>query len=358
MEDGQIEENIFSYSYDPCYEWQGNDDSQSSGPSRQNARPRAVVRFVVLRSAILPKKQTVAVVDGYTQVEFGRDVPPAGSETPRIRLKEMEVSKYHANAYWDAQGQNWAIVDMGSKHGTFLKSSSSAASSSFVIDGERGTRLSSPRVASMPRSLHHLDQLTIGSTTFLIHLHEDGLPCPDCALTDREEVPLFDVRRKRKREEEAAISGSQPGQGGVQKDPKKALSVLKRSLLRRHEESVPSSRSSTPSSSYVDRSARRRALHPSSAPDTPGVPLTAPIAPPPATLQSASGDRSLPPGPRPEPVSAPPTPVPSSNVGHKLLLKQGWQPGTSLGQHDSDRMALVEPLELAASKNRAGLGMR
>jgi len=38
-------------------------------------------------------------------------------------------------------------------------------------------------------------------------------------------------------------------------------------------------------------------------------------------------------------------------------MKQGWQPGSTLGQPESDGTALVEPLEVTVRKNRAGLGM-
>ncbi|TFK50109.1 hypothetical protein OE88DRAFT_1597609, partial [Heliocybe sulcata] len=313
------------------------------------------LRLVILRSTVLPKKQAAAVLDGYEEGQIGRDAAPAGSETPRIRLKEMEVSKYHANVYWDSERRQWAVVDMGSKHGTFLRSSSSSfASSSLAGPEERGIRLSPPRVASMPKALHHLDQLSIGGTTFLVHLHEDGLPCADCALHERAEVPLFAVPKKRKREE-SSVPVNEPGlQPKQQHDPRKALSSLKRSLLHRHDDSTSSSRFSTPSAPYVDRSARRRALHATSASETPGV-MPPPLQKAASAAQSAVVDPN--PNPLPEPVSAPPTPLSSSNIGHKLLMKQGWQPGTSLGQAESEGTALIEPLQVAISKNRAGLGM-
>jgi hypothetical protein len=59
-------------------------------------------------------------------------------------------------------------------------------------------------------------------------------------------------------------------------------------------------------------------------------------------------------------VSQPPTPLPTSNIGHRLLMKQGWTPGNALGVSDplDDRVGLVEPLEVKSSKNRAGLGIK
>ncbi|KIL54363.1 hypothetical protein M378DRAFT_814928 [Amanita muscaria Koide BX008] len=56
------------------------------------------------------------------ELQLGRDVPLTGMNTPKVRLKEMKVSKLHATVFWDAQRLEWSFVDMGSTHGTFLKS--------------------------------------------------------------------------------------------------------------------------------------------------------------------------------------------------------------------------------------------
>lgn len=100
--------------YSPMLEWPG---VASTGPSVTPAtdgvdgnelstsvsevRSSASLRLIAEHSSILPKKQTIAVIDGYDEVQIGRDLAPRGSDTPRIRLKEMEVSKFHATVYWD-----------------------------------------------------------------------------------------------------------------------------------------------------------------------------------------------------------------------------------------------------------------
>jgi hypothetical protein len=80
-----------------------NTADSGSGGSRQ--------LFVTLRSSILPAKQKVDILDSYFEVQIGRDIAILGSVTPRIRLKELEVSKLHATAYWDVQERNgmWSI---------------------------------------------------------------------------------------------------------------------------------------------------------------------------------------------------------------------------------------------------------
>ncbi|KAA1467462.1 hypothetical protein DENSPDRAFT_832516 [Dentipellis sp. KUC8613] len=381
MEDGEISEPAAANhapGYDPAYEWPGTEDPSTSDapqPSHaltSNSRDRPTLRLIVEKSSILSPKRRLAILEGYTEIQIGRDLAPPGSETPRVRLKEMEISKLHATIFWDTDRLEWAIVDMGSKHGTFVASSGGegrGAPTGPVMRDERGIRLSVPRTASVPRRLRHMDRLTLGSTTFVVHVHEERLPCVECsasAQTPGDEIPLFDARQK-----ESAAAGSaqkrkhEPDEVedkrtvGMGRDAKKALTSLKRDLLNRHSSSPgPSSGQSTPG--YVDRSARRRALHSSSAPDMPGMP---PIMPPPIPSRQKPVPMPVPP-PRPPspPRSAPPMPLNVTNVGHKLLMKQGWEPGTALGlpetEPDSESRRLIEPLEVNSTSHRAGLGMQ
>ncbi|KAJ7727291.1 hypothetical protein DFH07DRAFT_851884 [Mycena maculata] len=351
MEAGEIPESRAASptppDYDPSHEWPGEvfNDADSSDVYGSNAGPssRPSLRLLVLRTSVLPAKQTLAITDGYTELQFGRDVAPS-PDIPRIRLKEMEVSKLHATAFL---GDNaaWHLVDMGSKHGTFLQPRSSTVAA----------RLSPPRVASVPRQLHHLDTLAIGSTTFLVHIHAETAPCEDCCSTLQNEIPLF-LSQKRK-----AAKVSSPDARYLPASAKKALTMLKQRLL------APSTagpvRSET--TSYTDRSARRRSLYTTSRLDAPGVaapvhraePLasTSQLLPPPTRPPSESWNPPI-----PVTTSQPPAPLPATNVGHRLLLVQGWTPGSSLGiseGRDGDRIGLTAPLEVASTTRRAGLGM-
>ncbi|PFH53069.1 hypothetical protein AMATHDRAFT_55439 [Amanita thiersii Skay4041] len=389
MEDGEINEYLAAqsmshhrnsaYVYVPAYEWPGEPSSVTldtavgeSFPAETSYKPRKKskstkpsFRLVVLRSSVLPVKQRLAIVDGYTEVQLGRDAPP-GKGTPKVRLKELEVSKLHATVFWDSQRQEWSVVDMGSKHGTFLKS----VVPEFHPVDDVGVRLSAPRVASMPKKLQHLDRLTLGSTTFLVHMHAKQIPCEDCSPVEDDEIPLF---HSQKMFQTSAVKRSRDSAGldepsyalKLEKDPKKSLTMLKHSLLSRHNEQDSLSRSQSPTENaaqYVDRSARRRALFPSSHVDSPGVlPVPSLVTPPISRLASPATTPDTP-GPSFEPVSKPATPLPSSNIGHRLLMKQGWTPGTALGMSaadmDGDRIGLVEPLQISPLAHRAGLGRR
>ncbi|GLB40186.1 putative forkhead associated domain containing protein [Lyophyllum shimeji] len=354
--------------HDPAYEWPG-DPSSTPSPYQEPLPPSEPVialrpnqptfRLIVLRTSILPSKHRLAVVDGYSEIQFGRDVPAAGSTTPKIRLKEMEVSKIHATAYWDASRREWGVVDMGSVHGTYLQPASASGD-------DRGVRLSPPRQASIPRKLGHMDRLTIGGTTFLVHMHADHLPCEECWTSGKDEIPLFPVSKSSRAtalEPLRATGAWDANQQSVSytpkppKDAKKALTMLKQSLLTRHGDASPRSNYTPPADApaqYVDRSARRRTLMPTSHSDAPGV--SSPSA---SIWVDSPPPRSR--SPVIEPTSQPPAPLPSSNIGHRLLMKQGWEPGTALGSPmdpNEGRTGLLEPIEVGASVNRAGLGLK
>ncbi|KAJ7158818.1 hypothetical protein C8R46DRAFT_1110382 [Mycena filopes] len=327
--------------YDPSQEWPGDDEEPAEAADvGQSTRPS--FRLLVLRTSVLPAKRTLVITDGYTELQFGRDVA-SSQDVPRVRLKEMEVSKFHATAY--ADNDSWHIVDMGSKHGTFLQPQASTTA----------VRLSPPRVASIPRRLHHLDTLAIGSTTFLVHIHPERAPCSDCCSTFDNEIQLFASNKRKATKVPEPDAGYLPA---TSRDPKKALTMLKQRLLT----SSSSGPVRSESTNYTDRSARRRSLYPTSRLDAPGIVPTLRAEP----LASTSHLPRLPAPsepwnpPIPVTVSQPPTPLPTTNVGHRLLLAQGWTPGSSLGSsEDSDegRIRLTAPLEVTSTSQRAGIGM-
>jgi len=168
------------------------------------------------------------------------------------------------------------------------------------------------------------------------------VPCDECTSTGQGVIPLFAVPTRTTAEKRPAdvapIAHTQ--------DAKKALTSLKRTLLARHPASTPSP------ASYVDRSTRRRAMHPTSQFDSPGVPSPRSSSPGPT---KSSHEPSRTPSVSTE-EQQPSVPLPEHNVGRQLLLKQGWQPGTALGSATDD--GLVEPIEVHPTAHRAGLGMR
>ncbi|RXW21049.1 hypothetical protein EST38_g4811 [Candolleomyces aberdarensis] len=327
--------------YVPSYEW--------PGPVSEEAEPNlgttstSFLRLVAVNSAILPSKHKVAILTGYPEIQFGRDKPASGAIIPRIRLREMEVSKIHSTAYWNGAEKEWALVDMGSVHGTFWQSGQQMDEASEPTPGPSKVRLSPSRVASLPRPLQHLDHVTIGSTTFSIHIHDDELPCLECASASNE-IPLFhDTRTTKVAAAKATDPTGHQEAGQVKTNPKKSLEMLKKSLLQQH------SYASGPISSsqrYTDRAERRRQMHGSLPP------------PPPALGPQRTKPRLERATPPPvEPVSDPPQQISSSNVGHHLLTKMGWQPGETLGHESDGANHLLEPIQVKHSANRAGLGV-
>lgn len=345
LEGSPIPESVEEYSdYNPAFEWPGEDESDSSFKSGSSypvpIKGQPILRLVVLQSSILPSKRKIAVLDSYHEAQLGRDVQATSSATPRVRLKEMEVSKLHATVYWDGSRKEWNVVDMGSKHGTFFQS----GTTSQAI----GLRLSPPKFSSIPRRLRHGDRLSIGSTTFAVHIHENQRPCQDCTVSRPLEIPLFPaaLQRTMNAEPESVSVGLQ--MPGNKRDPKRRMTMLKRSLLKLHDE--PKDPTSNTDNNYIDRAARRRMLHISSYSESPGVPsLSA------ATLPRDTNHSGC---PTPEPSSQPATPINSSNIGHRLLVQQGWTPGTALGNPSELRDGLIEPLEVRLKQNRAGLGSK
>lgn len=336
-------DGVLDLTYDPTLEWPGDDaDTEHDNPlvssASQLAHSSPTCRLIVQVTSILPRIQRLAVIEGYPEVQIGRDAASPGTVTPRIRLKEMEVSKLHATIYWDNGRAEWGLVDMGSKHGTFHSRHHSG-----ITSEAKGSRLSPPRVASMPRYLQHLDTFSIGGTTFVVHIHENGLPCSECSRGDDDDIPLFTtkatatlVHGKRERDEESAYLPSDKA-----KDPKKALSLLKRSLLSRRPTEKPDSSAPT---NWVDRSARRRAMHP------PSPPLSRKQSPLPASTHSPPQDTPI------ASTSSAPEQVSSNNIGYRMLAKQGWTPGTSLGVASDDTQHALEPIVVPSTSNRVGLG--
>jgi hypothetical protein len=331
----------FEESYDPSLEFPGiEEEGEIPDLPPTEAVPSVTstcfLRLVVLKSAALPSKYRLAILSGYPEIQFGRDKPVADTVVPRIRLREMEVSKFHATAYWDGDKQEWGLVDMGSMHGTFWGSGSESLSSKV--------RLSAPRTASLPQPLHHLDRLSVGKTTFEVHIHQDDLPCEVCASSGHE-IPLFHDSGKEKSVEKV-------GKREVlepRADPKKSLSMLKSSLLQQHHQPYPTSSSLV---KYTDRADRRRRMY-GSLPPGPGPHLLMQV------VQRHHSTYEPPPPPPQRVVSDPPQAVSSSNVGHGLLTKMGWQPGTTLGLPASgtDGNHLLEPIQVKHTTHRAGLGV-
>ncbi|KAG8887456.1 hypothetical protein FRB98_009600 [Tulasnella sp. 332] len=353
-----------------------SDDPPADSPSRPSCR------LIVVASDFI-SKTSVVIVDVHDTVMVGRDRQPA----PHIRLKEMMVSKHHAYIFWDDATAGWSIVDNGSVHGTFVTPNDTMNTSTTSP-----TRLSPARTASLPRSLQHGDRVNIGSTTFEMHIHQDGQPCATCGATDAGKTHLVVVDEKHKKKPPP----TDPKSGGQyvnqeKEDPKVTMQRLRKNLLSRSSYQPSSTKRPAPlpaphgeSSSYVDRAKKRRYLNvdygpsgPEAQLDTPGLSSSVGAAPLPARryhqvmskLRQVEllGEQSMssvphlavsnPPHGTSTPASQPP--LDGDNIGHRLLVKQGWRQGEGLRSVDEpDRSALVEPLQVRMLEHRAGLGSR
>lgn len=326
-----------------------------------DARP--LCRFLVQQSDVL-RLGSVVVVDSYETLLVGRD----RQRLPQIRLKELAVSKHHAYIFWDEETTTWSLVDNGSVHGTFITSN---AKSGPTVSPDR---LSPPRTASLPRSLHDGDQVTIGSTTFGIHIHHDGTPCVAC---DSDETVKLLTDAKSKPQNLAPALHELPETG--REDARIALQRLKNTLLKAPTYSTKRTIGMNPASAYTDRAKRRRQttvdygvqVHETATQSTATASSQAYRKHPSlinrqlAVLESADGQ--TPQSASASPVTTPfssehntpvhAEPLDSCNVGHKLLMKQGWKVGEALGNVTrSDRSALREPLKVRLLERRAGLG--
>lgn len=124
----------------------------NSPPRKSKSTASPFLRLVVLgSSAISPPLSVVVLSTGTTSLGRDKSLDPF---EPRIRLKELAVSKNHAYIFFNWDERSWQVVDSGSMHGTFLR----GAQKERGVE-EREKRLSTSKVASKPFSLEHGEQV-------------------------------------------------------------------------------------------------------------------------------------------------------------------------------------------------------
>ncbi|QRV75199.1 FHA domain protein [Ceratobasidium sp. AG-Ba] len=320
------------------------------------AHNTAFLRLTVLTSSVLSRRGVV-LIDSYDEVSIGRD----RCATPRLRLKELAVSKYHASIYWDTRTQLWSLVDMGSTHGTHLVSPESTEAqlsgsvSDYGYNLSKSNRLSAPKTASLPRPLSHLQHIIVGGTTLVVHMHSDQQPCDACTIVGNNLVSL-----------ETLKGSGEATTGTIRGEPEphtaNPLKVLRQNLLLSptYSVSVCNQEDLLRSGTYVDRAERRRQRFPGWRDDYARREVTPSRSTPNRQFRLREPDvpRLRSDGSIQDLETA--TPIPLSNVGHRLLAKQGWTLGSALGVRSGDEIAsnaLTEPLVLQGTIDRRGLGM-
>ena len=329
-----------THGYDPSLEFPGVDsEPELVHDNVDMTTKRKPFRLVIVQSSVVPSKRCIADVSAHAEVSVGRDIPSEPG-APRLRLKEMAVSKYHAVIFWDAQMNRWGLVDVGSVHGTFIQGHGTLMSE----------RLSAAKSASHPRYLSNLDVVKIGGTVMVCHLHqEEDVNCGDCILSAGNELSLVhELKLSHPQTNATRLPLPQEPQNA-----KKAIAKLKTRFLQ--QDYKRNDGHDTSENTYVDRAASRRMhLGPS---DPPVVSSTLKSAPPPtlqtrtvyARLSQATSDPTR----NPTQTTEAAQPIPISNIGHRLLSMQGWKPGTGLGV---DQSGVTEQPIAKQMANRAGLG--
>jgi hypothetical protein len=87
----------------------------TASPSPPAETPNHLLRLVVLSSPSLTEGHVAIIDTREGGIQLGRDRCEKGGH-PRVRVKEMEVSKSHAVIYWGAGGDGedgWWVVDLG-----------------------------------------------------------------------------------------------------------------------------------------------------------------------------------------------------------------------------------------------------
>lgn len=360
------QDTLSGYERHPAYGGpaKGNNVTESRGrsPSPTKETPHHLLRLVVLESPSLSVGH-VAVIDAREGgVQLGRDRCEKGGH-PRVRVKEMEVSKTHAVVYWgqggDEQTDGWWVVDLGesvyqasssttdrqpgSTHGTFMAVQSETADDidgEPLSDGDTGVtaphRLSEPKISSLPYPLAHKSVLSLGQTRFEVHLHESW-PCEACQLGRGNEVPIDTGEAPGGEAHSTSASqgngyamNSQERRENRETKRKREMAALKDSLLNRSSGQTVKEATYDGRNRYIDRSAIRRQMHPRSPPRQ--RPVTVP-------------------DPEAEVVKSKPAPV--STFAQNMMAAQGWAPGSGLGKGQSGRS---EAIEVKMRVEKRGLG--
>ncbi|CAH1796253.1 unnamed protein product [Owenia fusiformis] len=215
-----------------------------------------------------------------------------------VRIPDLNVSKMHAEVKYIEDWKKYGITDHASQNGTFVNNE----------------RISKPKVMGKPFPLSHRDELKIGGSTFLLHIHPGTETCDECepgqiqAAQKLEQTKDFVVQSKTDRDLER----------------KKQLKLIKKKFGLEKTAYDDSKAINNPA--YKDKAGERRKKVGS---ENPFEKHEAP----------ASVHREISEG----------------NKGHRMLKKMGWASGEGLGK--AQRGGITEPIKVVIrSKQSAGLG--
>ena len=278
-----------------------DEESQSGEDEVEEKKYPPCIRAIVMQSDILPVGSlNMITCIGLT---FGRT--EGGNNY--LQMSDVEVSKEHAKVFYDEKSNEYLVQDLGSKNGTFIN----------------GSRLSESKQDSDGRKLSHGEQLKIGSTIFLLHIHPGIETCDEC-----EPGQVQAQLKAREMEDEVQITRvvSSANDANPESLRKKELKRLKkRYMLGNTEHEVNSEIASNNAGKYKDRAQTRRKIVGSEAPSG-------------AVIESSASVFK---------------PIQSENKGRLMLEKMGWVDGEGLGKTKTGR---TEPVMATVRETGRGLG--
>lgn len=270
------------------------------------------IRAIVIRSEKL-NVGTLFIIT-YTGGTIGREK----DFSHVIRVPDVEVSKTQCTIEFDKERRQFFICDVGSRNGTFLN----------------GVRLSESKQKSEPQVITHGDELTLGNTTFHLHIHPGSQTCDSCepgqvqaqaqGQTQVQQGMSVDL------DDEVCITkvvqGNKPiNSSSISEQRKSVLKRIKKAYALEESDFCEKAVDGTLTGKYKDRAEVRRTKVGS---DVPVV--IADDAP-------ASVHR----------------PISTDNVGRQMLEKMGWSEGEGLGREGAGRR---EPVIVEVRDSLRGLG--
>ncbi|XP_022248590.1 angiogenic factor with G patch and FHA domains 1-like isoform X3 [Limulus polyphemus] len=293
IEEGELEDTNSELSGSENSETESDITKSVSEDEEQCDSLPPCIRLIVVNSENLLEGSLLMVT--CTGATVGRE------EKNGLCIPDSSVSKEHAEISFEEIHERYMIRDLGSQNGTFIN---------FI-------RLSEPKQPSDLHPLNHGDELKIGNSTLLIHIHQNKETCDECepglvqAALAAQKSTLKDRWIIKSKEEK-------------EKERRKELKELKRKFgLERSSYQMKQS-NTVEKLGYQDRAEHRRKTKGS---DNPHEKDATP----------ASMDQPLPP----------------ENKGFQLLKKMGWSEGQSLGKCQTGK---TEPIQIQMRNSKVGLG--
>ncbi|KAJ3408013.1 hypothetical protein HDU80_007161 [Chytriomyces hyalinus] len=348
-------ETNVAFAHGKYYDW--NERTGMHIGSEDDDESNLIIRLRVLSSDV-KNLHVGSLAELNSTLSIGRDALSPAIARSHLRLRELQVSRIHAKMYVASvlcprRGLAVAVflADLGSTHGSF-------------IDNQR---ISPPKETNRAE-VRHAQVITIGSTTFEVHIHPE-FACKGCSISNA--TTLLDMNTKNSSQIEHA-SAKVPPKVPIEVSRKREQNTLKRSLLGASKSCLKAD--GVPR--YTDRSAIRRKLHNGGAAtytnssdvqrfreDQPGFAVEASAAaasPLGATSEplnqqalvqqylynrhfhSDSGDSPASELDSLKPILEPGGSMLFDSVGQEMMKKMGWKQGAGMGQKED---GIVEPVQ-------------